>query len=74
MNNKQDINMNRTTLTTSITIPQVDWSLLNDLARKFGWTINSEKKNGLDEALEDVKAGNIYHASSAKDLIRQCLE
>ena len=67
--------MNTTTLTTSITIPQVDLSLLKDLAKKFGWTINSStKRNGIDEALEDVKAGNIYHASNAQDMIRQCLE
>ena len=67
--------MNTTTLTTSITIPQVDLSLLKDLAKKFGWTINSPaKKNGLDEALEDVKNGNIYNASNAQDMIRQCLK
>ena len=67
--------MNTTTLTTSITIPQVDLSLLKDLAKKFGWTINSpEKKSGLDEALDDIKTGKVYHASSAQDLIRQCLE
>ena len=37
--------MNTTTLTTSITIPQVDLSLLKDLAKKFGWTINPPEKN-----------------------------
>lgn len=29
---------------------------------------------GLDEALEDVKAGRVYHAASVDDLIKQCLE
>ncbi len=67
--------MNTTTLTTSITIPQVDLSLLKDLANKFGWTINSPaKQSGLDEALNDAKMGKVYHANSAQDLIRQCLE
>ena len=67
--------MNTATLTTSITIPQVDLSLLEDLAKKFGWIINSSaKKSGLDEALDDIKTGKVYHASSAQDLIRQCLE
>ena len=33
--------MNTTTLTTSITIPKMDLSLLKDLAKKFGWTINN---------------------------------
>ncbi len=67
--------MSTTTLTTSITIPKVDLSLLKDLAKKFGWTINpSTKASGLDEALNDIKVGNVYHASNAQDLIRQCLE
>lgn len=33
-----------------------------------------EKKTGLDEALEDVKRGNVYSAKNAKDLINQCLK
>lgn len=67
--------MSTTTLTTSITIPKVDLSLLKDLAKKFGWTINPlTKASGLDEALNDIKVGNVYHASNAQDLIRQCLE
>lgn len=67
--------MNTTTLTASIMIPQVDLSLLKDLAKKFGWTINpTTKTSGLDEALNDIKTGKVYHASSAQDLISQCLE
>lgn len=30
--------------------------------------------NGLQKAMADVKAGRVYHAESAEDLIRQCLE
>ena len=69
LNNK---NMNTSTLTTSITIPKMDLSLLKDLAKKFGWTINntSQQMSGL----EDVKTGNVFHANSAKDLIEQCLK
>lgn len=68
LNNK---NMNTSTLTTSITIPKMDLSLLKDLAKKFGWTINntSQQMSGLEEALNDVKTGNVFHANSAKDLI-----
>ncbi len=60
-------------MTTAITIPKVDFSLLKDLAKKFGWIIQSEKKSGLEEALDDVKAGRVYHAEDAHDLIKQCL-
>lgn len=68
--------MNTSTLTTSITIPKMDLSLLKDLAKKFGWTINntSQQMSGLEEALNDVKTGNVFHANSAKDLIEQCLK
>ena len=54
----------------------MDLSLLKDLAKKFGWTINntSSPKTGLEEALNDVKTGNVFHANSAKDLIEKCLE
>ncbi len=60
-------------MTTAITIPKVDFSLLKDLAKKFGWIIQTEKKSGLEEALDDVKAGRVYHAEDAHDLIKQCL-
>ena len=44
-------------ITTTITVPQVDFNLLKELAKKFGWVIQTEKKSGIEEALEDVKAG-----------------
>ena len=59
---------------TTITVPQVDFKLLKELAKKFGWVIQTEKKSGIEEALEDVKAGRVYHAKDAHDLIKQCLE
>ena len=45
---------------TTITVPQVDFNLLKELAKKFGWVIQTEKKSGIEEALEDVKAGRVY--------------
>ena len=59
---------------TTITVPQVDFNLLKKLAKKFGWVIQTEKKSGIKEALEDVKAGRVYHAKAAHGLIKQCLE
>ena len=61
-------------ITTTITIPQVDFNLLKDLAKKFGWVIQTENKSGIEEALDDVKSGRDYHAENAHDLIKQCLE
>ena len=31
-------------ITTTITVPQVDFNLLKELAKKFGWVIQTEKK------------------------------
>ena len=59
-------------MTASITIPQVDLKLLKELANKFGWIVRTEKKSGLEEALEDVREGRVYHAKDAHDLIKQC--
>ena len=60
-------------ITTAITIPQVDFKLLKELANRFGWIIQTEKKSGIEEALDDVKAGRVYHAENAHDLIEKCL-
>ncbi len=32
-----------------------------------------KRKGGLDEALEDIEAGRIYHAESTEDMFRQIL-
>ena len=32
------------------------------------------KSSGVQEALDDVRAGRVYHAENAADLIKQCLE
>ena len=37
-------------ITTTITVPQVDVKLLKELAQKFGWVIQAEKKTGMEEA------------------------
>lgn len=67
-----DVTINN--ITTTITVPQVDFKLLKELAKKFGWVIQAEKKSGIEEAMEDVKAGRVFHAKDAHDLIKQCLE
>ena len=56
-------------ITTTITIPQVDFKLLKELAKKFGWVIQTENKSGIEEALDDVKSGRVYHAENAPDFV-----
>ena len=63
-----------TQLTLTITDPK-DASLIKKLLSKFdSVTISKtikQRKTGLDEALEDVKAGRVYHADSVEDLFNQ---
>ncbi len=63
-----------TQLVLTITDPN-EASLIKKLLSKFdSVTITKptrKRKTGLDEALEDVKAGRVYHAESVDDLFNQ---
>lgn len=63
-----------TQLTLTITDPK-EASLIKKLLAKFdSVTISKsprQRKTGLDEALEDVAAGRVYHAKNVEDLFRQ---
>lgn len=65
-----------TQLTVTISDPK-DASLIRRFLSKFdSVTIsrshkNKKRKTGLDEAIEDVKAGRVYHAESVDDLFNQ---
>lgn len=63
-----------TQLTLTITDPK-EASLIKQLLAKFdSVTIAKPKrtrKTGLDEALDDVKAGRVYHADNVEDLFNQ---
>ena len=54
-----------------LSIPQRDYRFVTTLSRKMGWTIHRERKCGLDRAIEDVRAGRVYEASSVEDLMAQ---
>ena len=40
-------------------------------AKKMGWNMKRHRKSGLQQALEDVKAGRVYEADSVEDLMAQ---
>ena len=66
--------METTTLKTfEISIPEKYVAAIRKLVKSMGGSvkIRKEKKCGLDEALEDVKAGRIYHAESTEDMMKQ---
>lgn len=63
-----------TQFTLTIEDPK-DVSLIKKLLAKFdGVTLKKnscKRKTGIDEALEDVAAGRVYHAVSVEDLFEQ---
>ena len=63
--------MEATTLQTfEISIPEKYASAIRSLVKSMGGSIKvrKEKKCGLDEALEDVKAGRVYSYSSVDEM------
>lgn len=56
-----------------LTIPNSDYRLISTLSQKMGWTIHRQKKSGIEKALDDVRAGRIYEATSVDDLMAQLL-
>ena len=35
-------------------------------------TLKRQAKTGMDRAIDDIKSGRVYEASSVEDLIKQC--
>jgi hypothetical protein len=67
--------MNTAGISESVTIslPQSDMSLLRNLSKKMGWTIQRKRKSGIEKGLDDIRKGNVYHAKDSEDLIKQIL-
>ncbi len=56
-----------------INVPRQDLPFLRKMARRMGWKITAQKKNGVELGLEDIKAGRIYSAANAEDMLTQIL-
>lgn len=48
-----------------------DIKFLKNLAKRMGWTFEYERRTGLDEAIEDLKAGRVHKAKNVDDLMAQ---
>lgn len=55
----------------SLEVPSFEVSFLRTLSKKMGWDMKRHRKSGLQQALEDVKAGRVYEADSVEDLMAQ---
>lgn len=59
--------------TFEVSIPEEYTDTLKQFIKALKGKVKTQKKCGLDEALEDVKAGRVYHANSTGDLMKQIL-
>ncbi len=51
-----------------------DIKFLKNLAKRMGWTFEHERRTGLDEAIEDLKAGRVHKAKNVDELMAQLLK
>ena len=72
------IDMETTThdgITIKMMLPKAsDLHLLKELAARMGWVIEREKRTGLDEAIDDIKAGRVHKAKDVDDLMAQLMK
>lgn len=68
--------MEATAKTFEVTIPEQYITVIRNVVKALGGRMKAMKKvrkTGLDEALEDIKAGRVYHAESVDDMFKQIL-
>lgn len=65
--------MGQSISTFEVSIPTDYTEELRHYIKSLKGKIVSKKKTGLDEALDDIKAGRIYNAQSTDDLMKQIL-
>ena len=56
-----------------LTLPNADLSFLRTLSKKMGWTLKLQRKSGIDQGLDDIRRGNVFHAKDSADLVKQIL-
>ncbi len=66
--------MNTATLqNVNLIIPEFDMDFLRQLVDRMGWKLTTPFKSGIEQGLDDLKKGNVYHAKNAKDILNQIL-
>ena len=64
---------------TQLTVSVEDVSMLDQIRQAISMlrgvasvTLKRQSKTGMDRAMDDIKNGRVYEASSVEDLINQC--
>ena len=56
-----------------LTLPDSDLSFLRTISKKMGWSLKLKRKSGIEQGLEDIQKGRVFHAKNSVDLIEQIL-
>ena len=51
-----------------------DLKFLKELANRMGPSFEHERRSGLDDAIDDLKAGRIHKAKDVDDLMAQLMQ
>ena len=72
---------NFTQVMTQLTVSIEDNSMLEQIKQAISMlkgvtsvTLKHPAKSSMDQAIEDIKNGHVYEASSVEDLLKQCKE
>lgn len=64
---------------TQLTVSFEDASMLDQIRQAISLlrgvtsvSLKRQRKTGMDRAIDDIKQGRVYEASSVEDLINQC--
>ena len=64
---------------TQLTVSIEDASMLDQIRQAISLlrgvtsvSLKRQRKTGMDRAIDDIKQGRVYEASSVEDLINQC--
>ncbi len=54
-----------------VSIPESEVKFFKQIAKKCGWNVGKRKKTGMEEALEDIKAGRVYPIDDIDEYFRK---
>ena len=69
---KRQCDMETTSITTyEVTIPTQYDDILKKFIKSLKGTVIQSSKSGIDEALDDIRAGRIHHAKDTTEMMKQ---
>ena len=57
-----------------LTLPDSDLSFLRTISKKMGWSLKLKRKSGIEQGLEDIQKGRVFHAKDSTVLAIHILD